>query len=92
MKAGASVRMWMQRELGFILPVFWGPKWWCPLLPDPSVELHTVIGKPIQLPWIESPSVEEVAKWHQIYCDNIEAIYERYKARFGQSSRKLEIL
>lgn len=27
LQAGQGVRMWMLKKLGFVLPVFWGPRW-----------------------------------------------------------------
>ena len=33
--------MWMLKTLGFVLPVFWGDTWWCPLLPKAHVKIDT---------------------------------------------------
>ena len=30
-------------RFGFIIPVFWGPRWWCPLLPRDDVALLSLI-------------------------------------------------
>ena len=45
------------------------------LLPDYNLDVTTVIGKPIELPKVEKPSVEEVKKWHRVYIDSITALY-----------------
>ncbi|KAH8050498.1 2-acylglycerol O-acyltransferase [Aureococcus anophagefferens] len=34
------------KHAGFVIPVFWGPRWYCPLLPRDDVALHTVIAHP----------------------------------------------
>jgi hypothetical protein len=57
---GRQWRMWAMRRFGFVLPIFWGPRWYCPLLPDDQVAINTVVGSPLQLPQISSPTTEEV--------------------------------
>jgi len=79
----------MQQNFGVILPIFWGPHWWCPLLPDSNAQIHTVVGNAFQLPKLENPSNAEVAEYHQIYMDKLVDLYDRYKGRFGDASRPL---
>ena len=92
MTAGAGARMWMLKNLGFVLPVFWGPHWWAPFLPRSDVPLHTVVGEPLQLPKIEEPTNDEVAHWHAAYIAALTTLYDRYKGRFGHSDRQLEVV
>jgi len=80
------------KTFGAILPVFWGPYWWCFLLPARGVPLHTVAAAPVQLPRIPEPTKEDVAKWHAAYVDAVRAIYDTYKERFGYGDRELEVL
>eukprot|EP00747_Dinoflagellata_sp_TGD_P069426 gnl/TRDRNA2_/TRDRNA2_156130_c0_seq2.p2 gnl/TRDRNA2_/TRDRNA2_156130_c0~~gnl/TRDRNA2_/TRDRNA2_156130_c0_seq2.p2 ORF type:complete len:109 (-),score=11.54 gnl/TRDRNA2_/TRDRNA2_156130_c0_seq2:150-476(-) len=91
LEQGREIRMWMLKTLGFILPIFWGPYWYCPLLPRDDVAIHTVVGSPIQLPQIDNPTDEEVAKYHKIYIDALVAMYDRHKATFGYADRRLEV-
>ena len=56
----------------------WG-KWWCPLLPRHDVAVHTVIGKTIELPHIERPTRDDVAKWHAVYVAELRALFDRHK-------------
>jgi hypothetical protein len=62
-------------------------------LPDNNIDITVVVGKPIPLPQIESPSNEEVDKYHEIYLKEMEGIFERNKEKYGVSKEvKLEIL
>mmetsp|Transcript_16975 Transcript_16975/g.39180 ORF Transcript_16975/g.39180 Transcript_16975/m.39180 type:complete len:432 (+) Transcript_16975:54-1349(+) len=90
--AGASGRLWMLRNLGFVVPVFWGPHWWAPWLPRADVPLHTVVGEPLQLPCIPAPTKEDVAHWHGKYIECLTLIFETHKGRFGYQSRSLEVV
>ena len=63
----------------------------CPLLPDESVAINTVVGSPIQLPLIESPTVEQVAHYHKLYIDSLVQLFDAHKARFGYEDRRLEV-
>ena len=76
---------------GFVIPVFWGPRWYCPLLPRDDVPLHTVIAHPIKLPKIPNPTNEDVAHWHGEYLASLRAIYDDHKARFGYAGRELDV-
>lgn len=89
---GHSLRMWGVKKYGFVAPVFWGDRWWCPLLPRSDVALSTVVGNTIQLPRIDSPTNEEVAHWHRVYMEQLKDLYERNKARFGYQSRSLHLM
>lgn len=92
MTAGAGARMWMLKNLGFVIPVFWGPHWWCPVLPRSDIPLHSVVGSPVQLPRIEEPTDAEVSHWHAVYVAALTEIFDSYKARFGYADRILEVV
>jgi len=92
MTNGAWLRMFMLRKWGFVIPIFWGPRWWCPLLPRSDVAIHTVVGAPLQLPRIPAPSNADVAEWHAAYIANLTELFETHKQAFGYSDRKLEII
>ena len=90
--AGSSVRLFMLRNFGFVIPIFWGPRWWAPHLPRSDIPLHTVVGSPLQLPKIPDPTPEDVSKWHAAYIAAIKEIFDTYKGRFGYSDRELEVV
>ena len=80
------------RHGGFVVPVFWGPRWWAPLLPRSDVAVHTVVGAPVQLPRVPEPTNEEVALWHGRYVAAVRELFDTHKARFGYSERELEVM
>ena len=84
--------MWMLKRLGFVIPVFWGPRWWAPFLPRDDLPLHTVVGAPLQLPLIAEPTPEQVALWHAAYIAAFVEIFDTYKAKFGYPDRVLEVV
>lgn len=64
-----------------------------PLLPRPQAKIMTCVGKAIQLPLIADPSKDEVAKWHQAYCDALVALFDEHKEAAGlEKTAKLSIL
>jgi len=91
MTRGASIRLWMQKHLGFIVPIFWGPywAWW---LPNRNVALHTVIGSPLKLPKIQNPSPQDVKHWHAQYMEAMQTLFDTHKEKFGYGDRKLEMM
>ena len=87
---GVKTRLWILKK--FKAPCFfaWGT-WWCPLLPRSEVPLETVIGNPIRLPKIDNPSNEEIDKWHRLYIEKLQDLFNRNKAKFGYADRNLEL-
>jgi hypothetical protein len=62
-------------------------------LPDNDIDVTVVVGKCLQLPKIESPSNEEVDKYHGLYLKELEGIFERNKEKYGvKKDVQLEIL
>jgi 2-acylglycerol O-acyltransferase 2 len=82
----------MLKKWGFVVPVFWGPRWYAPFLPRSDVALNTVVGSPLKLPTIAEPTNEEVALWHAKYIAALTEIFDTYKHRFGYGDRVLEVL
>ena len=60
------------------------------LLPIDDIEMHYVIGKGIQFPVITKPTKEEVEKYHDIYLNELKALYYRYNEKYD-CSKHLEI-
>ena len=88
-----GAQMWVLRRFGFIiLPVFWGNVRLLPWLPRHDVSINTVVGAPLQLPRIEDPTRAEVQYWHARYIEELVALFDRHKGRFGYADRQLELL
>lgn len=60
------------------------------LYPDDQIEINTVIGNGIPFPKIDNPSVEDVERFHVIYMENLVALYNENKEKFG-GSKSLKI-
>jgi hypothetical protein len=91
LKSMSKINMWLVKKFGFVVPIFWGPYWYCPLLPRRDVQLDTVMGGVIKLPLIENPTNDEIAFYHQQYINEITKLYSNYKERFGSASKELQI-
>lgn len=63
----------------------------CFFLPDPEIDILTVVGKPITLPLIPKPVTADIDKYHQIYIDSLVELYNKYKNP-KCNSRELEVL
>ena len=63
-----------------------------PFLPEPAVDLLTVVGAPLQLPRIEAPTHADVARWHGAYCDALQQLFDKHKAAAGSPNAQLEML
>lgn len=79
------------RKIGALPMVFsgvfgipFGPPKWC--------DLVNVIGKPIILPHIADPTEEDVNKYHDLFLQEMERLFETYKADFGMEDFALKII
>ncbi|CAK4377822.1 unnamed protein product [Aphanomyces euteiches] len=83
-------RMWLNKfKISGVLAI---GAWWCFYMPLRSAELITVVGKPIQLPTIANPTREDVEKYHKIYIDAMQDLFDRHKVKYAKDpNAKLEI-
>lgn len=84
-------RLWLNTfGIPAVLIFGWPP---FPLLPRQNIKIYTYVGKGIQLPKIENPSKEEVAKWHGEYIDGLQKVFEDNKKEVGlPDNAKLDIM
>lgn len=80
------------RAIGF-LPIFFAGRFGLPFgIPFPQ-NIHVVIGRPIYVPRegdnVQSESVE---KYHALFLEAMEGLFERHKEEAGYGHRKLKIL
>ncbi|GMI21368.1 hypothetical protein TrCOL_g2414 [Triparma columacea] len=67
----------------------WGVSW-CPFMPLPA-ELLTYVGEKIELPKISEPTKDDVKKYHAMYIDGIQNLFDKHKAEAGRKDAVLEI-
>ena len=73
---------WFLSVFGFSTPLFHGRgvfNYDFGLLPYRS-PVTTVVGPPLELPHIPSPTREDVAKYHKLYVEALQALHDRHKA------------
>lgn len=54
------------------------------LLPWYNQDMHVVIGPSIQLPTIPNPTEEDVKKWHGLYMDKLQELFDKHKGKYCQ--------
>lgn len=63
---------WFKAKMGFSLPIV-------NLLAPRPVQIRLVVGRPLMLPCIGTPSPADIALWHRRYCDALFDLYERHR-------------
>eukprot|EP01084_Bolivina_argentea_P094103 169175_1 len=70
-----------------------GYPWINPLLPySKGVGIHTIHGKAIKIPKIENPTQDDIDKYHEVYCKELKALFDRNKFRFGMNDAELNMM
>ena len=70
--------------LTFTTPVFYGRgifNYNFGLLPFRR-PIYTVVGKPIEIPFIENPTKEEIIKYHDIYIEELTKLFDEHKEKY----------
>ena len=81
------------RAIGFLPLVYWG-RYGVPFgIPRPN-KIHVVVGSPIDVPMMGAGSIggDAVDKYHGIFLEEMEALFERHKADAGYEGRKIRII
>lgn len=94
---GSALRQWqtkMKDLMGFAPPLFHGRgvfQYTFGLLPHRR-PIHTVVGAPIKVDKVKSPSPEEIEKFHLLYIKALKELFEKHKNNYGISEdQHLEI-
>ena len=53
--------------------------------------IHVVIGSPIKVDRVESPTKEEIESMHAKYVEELQKLYEKYNPIYGDKNVKLVI-
>lgn len=85
----------LSRQMGFV-PVLFTGRFGIPFGIPKATKIHVVIGKPILIPKLEeedsSKMAEAIDKYHAIYLQELEALFERHKQdEKGYESKHLMI-
>ena len=81
----------LARTIGFLPLIFWG-RWFIPFgIPNPR-KISVVIGPAIDVPKMEETDQDVIDKYHSIFLEELEALYERHKNEAGYGNRKLKII
>ena len=80
------------RKIGFLPLFFWG-RFGIPFgIPRPQ-KLHVVFGKPMDIPCEgDDIQVDSVDKYHAMFLQELEALFERHKVAEGYGDRTLKII
>ncbi|CAI5734741.1 unnamed protein product [Peronospora destructor] len=85
---------WLRCQLNrFWVPgvIFFGNRL-CFYLPRSDVDLITVVGKPLRLPHVETPSREVVKEYHDKYIEALQSLFDSYKGVYAvDPDAKLEL-
>ncbi|RYH10722.1 hypothetical protein EON65_39335 [archaeon] len=74
--------------VGFGLILFWGRFF----LPVPyRVPIVGIMAKPIDVPHTDTPTDEEVDKYHTILMDEMVKLFDKHKSKYGWGNKKLII-
>ncbi|XP_040829630.1 2-acylglycerol O-acyltransferase 3-like [Ochotona curzoniae] len=78
-----------KRIIGFSPCIFWGRSFFLPnswgLLPHPR-PITTVVGAPIPVPQLSTPTEEQVDHYHRLYMEALERLFEEHKESCGISA------
>ena len=53
--------------------------------------IHVVVGSPIEVKRVESPTKEEIESMHKKYVEELQRLYEKYNPIYGDKEVKLVI-
>jgi 2-acylglycerol O-acyltransferase 2 len=85
---------YIANSIGFYPVVFSGRGYfqnWFGVLPQKK-ELNVVVGKPIDVTMIETPSPQDVEDLHQRYIAGVTELYNENKSTYGYQDVQLEII
>mmetsp|Transcript_3926 Transcript_3926/g.6602 ORF Transcript_3926/g.6602 Transcript_3926/m.6602 type:complete len:373 (-) Transcript_3926:1730-2848(-) len=87
-----KIKYWFNKyKIPTVFPI--GPHWYLPFLPFADTGLHIVWSANTRCQQIENPTKQQIDECHQWFIDEINAVFDRHKWRFGyDDSVKLKIL
>ena len=63
-------------------------------MPDNDMDFNVVVGKVIELPKLDSPSSEDIDKYHALFLKGYQDLFNKYKGKYARDGEAavLEIL
>eukprot|EP01083_Nonionella_stella_P039337 106994_1 len=85
-------KWWLNKKrIPTIFPI--GQYWFSPFLPFRDIGLHSIFSKNTRCQQFDNPTQEQIDEVHQWYANEIVAVFERNKWRFGYGDEtKLKVL
>jgi len=91
--------MWMQKKLGFGIPVFFGRAltggvlhklfgWRTGIFPY-RTPIHSVVGEALEVPKVKDEDItqELLDEWHKKYVDSLKALEAEWRPKFDQEKK-----
>jgi len=85
-----GLRSWVQRKLGVALVMPFGP-FGLPGVPFPA-PLRAVVGAPLEMPHLATPTQEQVDDHHARYMASLEQLFEKHKHDAGYGAVGLDLV
>lgn len=76
----------LSRKLQISFTYMWG-KWYLPI-PRDDCKLLYVSGQPLGIPHIPHPTQHDIDKYHALYCQQVQRLYETYQEKVPEYKRK----
>lgn len=73
-----------KKTFHFGMPIIWGRgvfNYSFGIMPYRK-EIHTVVGKPIDVPKIAYPTQEQIDQWHELYLNELTKLFNEHKAEY----------
>ncbi|KAI0461830.1 hypothetical protein LJB42_004905 [Komagataella kurtzmanii] len=93
-KQMCGFQLWLKQHFGFTFPFFHARGVFnhdFGLLPYRK-PINLVIGRPIPVPYIHSPTQEQIDHYHSLYVEELKRVFEQNKERFNAGSLELRIV
>ena len=90
-RPSGKIMAWLGRKLGFLPMAFFG-LFGLPLGPSKPVDYTNVVGKPIPVPKIENPTVDDLRKYQALFIEEMVRLFDTYHEEYGMAGVTLKIV
>lgn len=57
-------------------------------MPNDDMDFNVVVGKAIELPEIKDPTPEDIDKYHKIYLNAYQELFDKFKGEYASEGEK----